>query len=362
MRERAVIWMAAIMCLTMAPAQRCGAQVTLAWSPSISPNLAGYNLCWGTTSGIYLYTNYCLETQTNFTLSGLEDNEVFFFAVQAVGNDGLFSPFSNEAQYTNGFVGITNALPPPPGTNLGGGGGTNGGGTNSGTNSYTNLTQSAFWGIPPVLGMVMSNGQANLAVNGTVGAMLTIMGTTNDVAMDSWSAVTNVTVSNTAVFATTNLQGSPTDLLDAAFVPGTLTLAMGAGKSPAFKFFQAVMPYDYIILADQVLPAKGYTPRLIVVNMPGIVCDDACYVNQTSSFIHYTHSNCVLQLIASGSTIRNIASALADWLQLDWTSASEFTWSNGMGQILATVVETEPPSADPVAGQNPASPRIVIDF
>ena len=110
------------------------------------------------------------------------------------------------------------------------------------------------------------------------------------------------------------------------------------------------------------LPAKGYTPRLIVVNMPGVVCDDACYVNQTSSFIHYTHSNCVLQLIASGSTIRNIASALADWLQLDWTSASEFTWSNGMGQILATVVETEPPSADPVAGQNPPSPRIVIDF
>jgi len=39
-------------------ALRCGAQVTLAWNPSAGPDLAGYNVCWGTNSGIYIYTNY----------------------------------------------------------------------------------------------------------------------------------------------------------------------------------------------------------------------------------------------------------------------------------------------------------------
>jgi hypothetical protein len=85
-------------------------------------------------------------------------------------------------------------------------------------------------------------------------------------------------------------------------------------------------------------------------------------VNQFSSFIHYTRTNSALQLVSSGTTIRQIADALATSLNLDWTSASEFTYSNGMGQVLATVIETEPPSSDPVAGQNPPSAPIVINF
>jgi hypothetical protein len=365
MRVWAVTWMAVAACLIGPLALRCGAQVTLAWNPSTGSGLAGYNVCWGTNSGIYIYTNYYLDTQTNVTISNLATNEVFFFAVQAVASNGLISAFSNEADYTN-----TTAVgpPTPPGTNAPippvntNNPGTNGSNTNSSTNSSTNFTQSAFWGIPPSLGLVVSNGQANLAISGTVGAMLTIMGTTNDLGMDCWSAVTNVTVSNIASVAATNQAGQAQDVLDAAFVPGTQTLALGAAQAAPFQYFRVVMPYDYIILADQVLPGKGYTPRLIVINMPGIVCDDACYVNESSSFIHYTRTNCALQLISSGSTIRAIATSLADWLDLDWTSASEFTYSNGMGQILATVIETEAPSSDPVAGQNPPGPPIVIDF
>jgi hypothetical protein len=359
--------MAVATCLIGSLAPRCGAQVTLAWNPPTGLNLAGYNVCWGTNSGIYIYTNYCLGTQTNITISNLAANEVFFFAVQSVDSNGMVSAFSNEADYTNVAPVVTpgpfsppgtNPPTPPGNTNPVTGGGTNGGGTNS----STNITQTTFWGVPPLLSMVVSNGQANLAINGTVGAMLTIMGTTNDMSMDSWSAVTNVTVSNIASVAATNLSGQPQDMLGVAFVPGTQTLALGAATAAQFQYFRVVMPYDYIILADQVLPGKGYTPRLIVVNMPGIVCDDACYVNQTSSFIHYTQTNYTLQLISSGSTIRAIATSLADSLDLDWTSASEFTYSNGMGQILATVIETEAPSSDPVAGQNPAGPPIVIDF
>src|SRR5208283_2841637 len=113
------------------------------------------------------------------------------------------------------------------------------------------------------------------------------------------------------------------------------------------------MPYDYVILASIVLKGQGYAPRLILVNMPGIVHDDACYVNEASSFIHYDWSNSTLQLESSGASIRHIANTLASSLNLNWTSASEFTYSNGMGQLLATVVETDPPSSDPIPGQNP---------
>jgi hypothetical protein len=371
--------MALVGCLVEAFAMRCGAQVTLAWNPSISSGIAGYNVCWGTNSGNYIYTNFYANTLTNVTIGNLATNEVFYFAVQAVATNGLASAFSNEEGFTNGSPSITpggpgGGLPPPPGgTNLpgntnvtgtgGGSGGSGGsGGGGSGGTPSTNMTQSTFWGVPPFLGLAVSNGQANLTIGGTVGATLTIIGTTNDLTMNQWSAVTNFTLTNIANIGDTNQQGQPQDVLDVAFVPGTQTVSVGTTNGAPFQYFQVAMPYDYAILADQVLLANSnYTPRLIVVNMVGLV-DDACYVNQSSSFIHYMHTNSALQLFSSGSTIRQVANTLAGSLNLDWTSASEFTYSNGMGQILATVIETEPPSSDPVAGQNPPSSPIVINF
>jgi sugar lactone lactonase YvrE len=224
------------------------------------------------------------------------------------------------------------------------------------------IITSNSWGIPPFLSVAVDNGQVNLTVCGTVGAPFTIMSTTNDLSMAAWSAVTNVTVDTIVSVANTNSSVAAQNVLDAAFVPGTVTLSVGAANAAGFQYFLAVMPYDYIILADQVLPGKGYTPRLMVINMPGIVADDACYVSETSSFIHYSRTNCSLQLISSGSTIRQIATSLASSLNLDWTSASEFTYSNGLYQVLATVIETEPSSSDPVAGKKPPGPPIIINF
>ena len=81
MRVRTVTWMVVATCLMGPLALRCGAQLTLAWNPPSSAGLAGYNVCWGTNSGIYLHTNYCPQTQTNLTISNLATNEVFFFAL-----------------------------------------------------------------------------------------------------------------------------------------------------------------------------------------------------------------------------------------------------------------------------------------
>ena len=180
--------------------------------------------------------------------------------------------------------------------------------------------------------------------------------------LNEWTAVTNLTLTNIASVAESNQQSQVQDVLDVAFVPGTQTISLGATNATPFQFFQVVMPYDYVILADQVLLGNtNYTPRLIVVNMPGVI-DDACYVNEASSFICYAKP--VVQLNGSGPSIRQIATALANSLGMNWTTASQFTYNatNGLGQLLATVVETEPPSSDPVPGQSPPGVPIVINF
>jgi len=149
---------------------------------------------------------------------------------------------------------------------------------------------------------------------------------------------------------------------DVAFVPAAQAFPITPSNSAEIQLFRVVMPYDYVVLASIVLKGQGYTPRLILVNMPALVHDDACYVNEATSFIDYNWTNAVLQLKSSRPSIRQIANTLANSLNLGWTTASEFTYSNGLGQVLATVVETEPPSSDPVAGQNPPSQPMVIDF
>jgi hypothetical protein len=375
MRLLNVTWIALVACLVEPFAMRCDAQVTLTWNPSASPGVGGYNVCWGTNTGVYIFTNNYPNTTTNVMISGLSTNEIFFFAVQAVGSNGLASDFSNEEGFTNGTPNVTPGGPGGGGLPGGGGIPTNtnppvvtnpnptnggGGGGGTGTNPGTNITQSTIWGVPPMVGLGMSNGQATLNIAGTVGATLNIMGSTNDLSLNEWTAITNLTLTNIAT-AETN-QAGPQDVLDVAFVPATQTVTLAITNNAPFQYYQLVMPYDYAILADQVLLVNSnYTPRLIVVNMPGVT-DDACYVNQVNSFIHYARTNSSLQLFSSGSTIRQIANSLATYMNLDWTSASEFTYSNGMAQILATVIETEPPADDPVAGQNPPGPPIVINF
>ena len=94
--------------------------------------------------------------------------------------------------------------------------------------------------------------------------------------------------------------------------------------------------------------------------MPGISSADVCYVAPQSSFLYYDTTNCAFALEPSGSTIRQIATTLSTSLGQNWTSASEFAYSNGVTTLLATVVETEPASSDPVAGASTAS--IQIDF
>ena len=191
---------------------------------------------------------------------------------------------------------------------------------------------------------------------------MVIQAATNLSSLNNWETVTNVFLTNVISLAQSNVTSPSSNLLDLAFVPAAQSFPIPQTDSAAVRFFRVVMPYDYAVLGSMVLKVQGYTPRLIVVKMPGLLCDDVCYVNEAGSFIHYDRVKSALQLEASGASIRQIANTLADSLNSDWTSASEFTFSNGLCQIWATVIRTEPPSSDPVAGQNPPSEPMVIDF
>jgi hypothetical protein len=356
----------------------CDGQVTLAWNPSSGPSVLGYNLCWGTSSGDYTFTNNCTSAQTSGTVSNLAGNTIYYFAVQSFMSNGLVSPFSTEVTFTNEssstnpasiFVASTNG-PPPPGQSTNGGsmspvvsgnGGSSSSSGSGGGGTVTNVSGN-FWGVPPFVAMTVSLGHPSMDIGGTVGATLMIQATTNLFSADSWETITNITLTNVALLAESN-QGSQTqDALDVAFLPAAQAFPIAPSNSAPFQIFRVVMPYDYAILGSIVLKGQGYNPRLIVVNMPGIISDDACYVNEGSSFIHYDATNSTLQLEGSGPSIRQIATTLANSLNLNWTSASEFTYSNGLCQILATVVETEPAASDPVLGKKMPGKPTVIDF
>src|SRR5258705_9291259 len=77
------------------------ANVTLAWDANPEPDVAGYELYYGTATGTYAQVvavagrNTASVTVTNLVLG------TYFFAVTAVSSNGLSSLFSNEVSWTN---------------------------------------------------------------------------------------------------------------------------------------------------------------------------------------------------------------------------------------------------------------------
>ncbi len=106
---------------------------------------------------------------------------------------------------------------------------------------------------------------------------------------------------------------------------------------------------DYAILADFVLQRKGFDTRLIHVRMVGQYAHAVCYVSQNHAYLDYNNRKYFITLARCGPTIREIASKVADSLEANWTSASEFTYDYDTSRksFGATVVKTDPPLSDP---------------
>jgi hypothetical protein len=368
-------------------AVNCQAQpsVTVAWNAVTNPFVSGYYLAWGPTSnGPYVGTNTYPSNQTSGTISNLSFTSTYYIGVATFSTNYAFTP-NPLSPYSSSITYVTNALavvitpnntgngpplpPLPPGA-------TKPEGTKVGTGnnnnaaisptplSFTNITQVQIPGIPPLLAGFVTNSSNFLTIQGTVGAHYEVQISSNGV---TWSNYTNVTMTTPAV--TNELSSQPQNAIDLAFVPSVLTIPVQA--LVPMTFYQVMMPYDYAILAGMVLTNQGYSTRLILVDLADGVTDDCCYVSQAGSFIHYgmisnqltaMPNSSLMQLEGSGSTIRQIATTLANNLNLDWIYASEFTYSSGNANILATVVEADPAAMDPVAGTNVISTTNNINF
>ena len=86
---------------------RAAASVTLAWNASTDPIVVGYNIYYGSATGVYTNEVNCGNV-TNFTISGLVSGVTYHFVATTYSSSGLESPFSNECVYT-----VPNPVPPP---------------------------------------------------------------------------------------------------------------------------------------------------------------------------------------------------------------------------------------------------------
>lgn len=72
--------------------------VQLNWSPSASPDVVGYNIYYGGTTGDYT-NEVSVGNTTNVIVSGLIDNTTYFFAAKTINSDGLESAYSVQTTY-----------------------------------------------------------------------------------------------------------------------------------------------------------------------------------------------------------------------------------------------------------------------
>jgi hypothetical protein len=75
-----------------------GYNVGLAWTPSISTNVAGYKIYYGTASGVYSNT-ISLGNVTSCIVSNQAWGVMYYYAATAVDVMGVESQFSNETSY-----------------------------------------------------------------------------------------------------------------------------------------------------------------------------------------------------------------------------------------------------------------------
>lgn len=92
------------------------AQVTLAWTPSSSSGLSGYNMYQGGSSGAYTNVSFVAGANTtSVTLTNLVRGSLTFYAVTAVSTNGLESVYSNEVNYQSPALPVAPVLAQPTG-------------------------------------------------------------------------------------------------------------------------------------------------------------------------------------------------------------------------------------------------------
>lgn len=76
----------------------CASSLTINWNASVSPGVAGYNVYYGTSSGIYSYTLNA-GNATSVTIDNLTPGVTYYFAATAYDAYGNQSFLSSEISY-----------------------------------------------------------------------------------------------------------------------------------------------------------------------------------------------------------------------------------------------------------------------
>jgi hypothetical protein len=298
---------------------------TFTWDPPInnmdgSPleDLAGYRIYYGPASHVYS-TTVDVGFATTATIANFAQGTTVFFTVSAYTSNGNVSLLNGELSWT------APAAQPPP----------------------FDITQVSKDGIPPMVSIAMERGGLKLGIWGTVGADVSVQVTTNLSTPLAWALMKNMTLTNAAPSLDGTPPPVPQNALEAAFIPAIEWFALSVSTSYPSQFFRVAMPYDYAVLADKVLRSKGYQTRLIVVRLPGETLHDVCYVTADKAYIDCSDDRFILALNYSGETIREIADDYSGYVSMNWTSASEFVYDNGVRLLGSTVVKTDSPASDP---------------
>jgi hypothetical protein len=88
------------------PPPAAAGQITLAWDASTEEDLAGYKVYAGDSSRLYS-TTIDVGRTTSFTVSGLQEGRLYYFAITAYNTSGLESDYSEEVSGT-----VRDATPP----------------------------------------------------------------------------------------------------------------------------------------------------------------------------------------------------------------------------------------------------------
>lgn len=339
-----------------------GLKVTLAWDPNPEPDLAGYKLLYGQATNA-LDGVVDVGNVTQVMVTNLQAATTYYFSVKAYNTGGLESDPAAPISHTTAEVPpaptvvetapTVPPLPPLPPGMVTGGTSTSPSGPTAPVPPSTTAEglpevpdrEARVPVMPPRVGWSRTNVAQVFVIVGTVGATYEVQTRSSLHPNAEWTTVTNLTLTN--AMAVVEAPAGLPEILRQAFEPGDQTYDLPGGLQEPQQFYRVVMRDSYPLLADQNLRQRGQATRLIAVRLPGIDSYVVCYVPSESAAIDYVPERATARLLSSGSTIRQIASKVAATLAMNWTSASEFTYSEGFSQLVATVVKTEDPARDP---------------
>ena len=93
-----VSFVALLIILPLSPKSAYPAQTTLVWDPVLHPDIAGYMIYYGTSSGDY-DVSLDVGNWTSVTIAGLDGSKTYYFAATAYSIYGEESDFSNEVSW-----------------------------------------------------------------------------------------------------------------------------------------------------------------------------------------------------------------------------------------------------------------------